>query len=47
MAEFSVPVRVRIAWWVVPYLETLKFFCLVMGTEPNADKIGAVQRAQE
>jgi hypothetical protein len=26
-------------WWVLPYLQTLKFFCLVLGTEPDMEAV--------
>lgn len=32
--------KIRIKWWVIPYLHTLNIFCFIFATEPNIDAIG-------
>jgi hypothetical protein len=32
-------VSVTFRWWVAPYCKALEFFCLLMGTEPDPDKL--------
>lgn len=32
----------RTAWWVPLYLRGMAFFCALMGTEPNWDKVEKV-----
>jgi hypothetical protein len=39
-------VRIRFAWWLAPYINTLQFFCLAFSCEPDPDKLAkVVQRA--
>lgn len=39
MAEQLVTFEVRFSWWLWPYLNTLLFVCMVMGTEPDIEKL--------
>lgn len=39
MAIGKIIVKVRLAWWVMPYVNTLLFFCRVFHTEPDYDKL--------
>lgn len=39
MAKLTVDVKAHVAWWVPVYLNTLKFFCILMQCEPNYDKV--------
>jgi hypothetical protein len=39
MACSSITLEVRLAWWFWPYFETLIALCLVLGTEPDPDKL--------
>lgn len=32
-------VRVKVAWWVLPYLQTLQALCHIMGTEPDLERV--------
>lgn len=38
MAEFSVTITIRYAWWVKPYLCALQFFVDFTGLEPDTEK---------
>lgn len=40
MAEIHVTVRVRIAWWAIPYLCALRGFAMLTGLEPDPQKVG-------
>jgi hypothetical protein len=35
-------IEVVLAWWVMPYAQTLAFVCALMGTEPDWDKLERV-----
>ena len=35
-------VKVKVAWWLRPYLSVLSFFCLLTGAEPNWAKLSRV-----
>lgn len=35
----EVTVKVRIAWWVKPYLRTVLFLCLVFNAEPDMERV--------
>lgn len=41
MAACSVTVKVRVRWWVMPYLSALAFFCRATGAEPDEEKVAA------
>lgn len=36
----KITVKVRIAWWVKPYLRTVLFLCWVFNAEPDMEKVG-------
>lgn len=38
----TLTVRVRTAWWLVPYLHALAFFAAISGREPDLEKFRAV-----
>jgi hypothetical protein len=38
-SEMCVTIAFRLRWWVGPYLETAKAFCLLFGTEPDIERI--------
>lgn len=40
----AITVRVKLAWWVLPWLHTLIFFCQLMEREPDYEKVMAVMR---
>lgn len=44
MTKESITVRIHVAWWVWPYVHTLCFFCNLMGTVPDTDKLEKVLR---
>jgi hypothetical protein len=42
----EVVICLRFAWWFVPYLKALALMCLLMGTEPDYEKVARMaQRA--
>lgn len=42
MVRLAIEVKVAYPWWLIPYLKTLDFMCLAMGTEPDMDKVNAL-----
>lgn len=38
MAEYSITITIRCAWWVKPYLCALQFFADFAGLEPDTEK---------
>ena len=42
MSTDNFTIRVRVAWWLEPYLCTLAFFAGLMGREPNWAKLERV-----
>ncbi len=40
--NITVRLEPRYAWWLMPYLRTLEFFCVVCATEPNPEKLSRV-----
>lgn len=44
MSSETVTVEVSLAWWAVPYINTLAFFCNLMGAEPDWEKVERVIR---
>lgn len=40
----EIRLRVRFAWWLAPYMNTLAFMCAVFGGEPDPDKLQRVVR---
>lgn len=42
MAKASLDIEISFAWWLQPYLHVLVFFCLLMDTEPNWDKLNVM-----
>lgn len=38
-ADLVMEVEIRVSWWVPVYLQTLGFFCGVMGTAPDMRKV--------
>lgn len=38
MAEYSITITIRYAWWVKPYLCALQFFGDFTGLEPDTEK---------
>lgn len=45
MADDTMTVHIRFAWWLQHYLDMLVLFCWLMGTEPDWDKLRRVIRA--
>jgi hypothetical protein len=39
MADGKMQVRVRIAWWLIPYVRTLGFLCGLFDSEPNWERL--------
>lgn len=39
MSAVKLVVRVKLAWWFAPYVNTLVFLCRIFNTEPNYDKL--------
>lgn len=39
MKAATLTLRIRLAWWVLPYIRTCAFFAALTGLEPDADKI--------
>jgi hypothetical protein len=35
----NVSIKVCVAWWVPVYINTMKFFCVLMQCEPDYDKV--------
>lgn len=35
----SIVVKVKVAWWLPPYLSMLNLFCLLFGTTPDMSKL--------
>lgn len=42
MATSTLTVEVSLAWWLRPYLAALFFFCLLMQTLPDEQKLARV-----
>ena len=42
MATNRVTVSIRVAWWLVLYIHVLVFFCKLMETEPDDEKLAKV-----
>ena len=42
MAKLTVSLRVRVAWWVQPYIAGVKFCALVTGLEPDMEQVERV-----
>lgn len=42
MATNRMKVNIYLAWWLVPYIHILVFFCKLMGTEPDDQKLTKV-----
>ena len=36
--------HIRLAWWFVPYVNTLSVMCKVFGTEPDWNKLDKIIR---
>lgn len=44
--ERNLTIQIRLAWWFIPWLRGLLFFCGLMGREPDLKKVQAmVKRA--
>lgn len=39
MVKIELTLTVKLAWWVMPYVQTLILFCKLMNTEPDMDKV--------
>ncbi len=39
MAKITIPLRVKVAFWVPLYLKTLRLFCWTFGTVPDPEKV--------
>lgn len=37
--KYYLSVCIHLRWWVIPYLSTVKFFCLMFNQEPNLDRV--------
>lgn len=35
----SIQIRVNVAWWVIPYIHVLGFFCRVAGIQIQPEKV--------
>ena len=44
MATKTFSVTVHVAWWLRPYLQTLVFFCIMMRSEPDQERLARVIR---
>jgi hypothetical protein len=42
MANQSIIVNVKLAWWAKPYLHTLAFLCWLLSLEPNPERVEKV-----
>ena len=41
----TITVSIRLAWWFVPYVRLLVFFCNVSGGAPDPDKLRRIFKA--
>lgn len=32
-------IEIRVAWWLFPYLNTVRVLCYLLGVEPNMDRV--------
>lgn len=39
MERCSITLKVRTAWWVVPYIQSVELFALMTGMEPDLGKV--------
>lgn len=42
MAKGGFIFRIRYAWWVFPYLYGVRLWCMLMGCEPNYQRVARV-----
>lgn len=36
--------KIRMAWWFLPYLRTVEFFALITGMSPDDEKVNNIIR---
>lgn len=39
MAQCSITVRVKVAWWVIPYARAVAAFAALHGLRPDSEKV--------
>lgn len=40
--HITIRLEVRYAWWLMPYVYTLAFFCALFAAEPNQEKLNRI-----
>lgn len=39
MSAVVMHIEIRVAWWLFPYLNTVRAMCYLLGVEPNMDRV--------